>query len=370
MNMNHTFTYIEFNNLNININHACLNIAREIRLNIILKSIEEYNINRNNIKVEINEREINNTTRGVSIIFTDNNIRRELAFNSVPRGKTIYLSETQDVEWRHFIKIFHKKYVDMHKEFMNNYSMHMEDIELDYITELSHFNYNTQYTIKKFTKTMLIAEYYGKNKHFKHNQYIIRPNVYIRHSMNDDELINAINKTQEYLLNIQLENNALINKLNYRGLDTLNLNTINEIQECSVCYDECSTITNCNHYLCANCRKALRKKECPICRRPLHHARIVKEIQEQKAEPSVIEEEEEKEEEEPKYYNIEEQELFNRYILTQKNSNDNIYKEYYLNIDITDNELTRLFPNIMRNPRIKYTCSVDLGFIKVSVKTN
>jgi len=256
-----------------------------------LKSIEEYNINRNNIKVEIEEREINNNTRGVSVKFTDSNIRKKITFDSAPRNKAIYLSEKEDAIWRPFIKIFHKKYVDMHKEFMNNYSMHMENIDVEYLVEQSHFDYNHQYTIEKFTKTMIVANHLATSrskKHFKHNQYLIRPLYYVRHSMNDDELINAINKTQEFLLNIKLENDALINKLNYQGL--LHLNTINEIQDCSVCYDECSTITNCNHYLCANCYKSLIKKECPICRRPLQYARIVKEIQEQKAEPPVIEE--------------------------------------------------------------------------------
>jgi hypothetical protein len=135
---------------------------------------------------------------------------------------------------------------------------------------------------------MIVASLYGKNKHFKHNQYLIRPHIYLRHSMNDGEINNIIAKNLLYLLNIKLENNALINKLKYKKL--LHLNTINEIQECSVCYDECSTITNCNHYLCANCSKSLRKKECPICRRPLQYAKIVREIQEQKAEPPVIEE--------------------------------------------------------------------------------
>ena len=41
------------------------------------------------------------------------------------------------------------------------------------------------------------------------------------------------------------------------------------INECSVCYDECSTITYCEHPLCIPCVEKLNNNECPMCRKNL-----------------------------------------------------------------------------------------------------
>ena len=36
--------------------------------------------------------------------------------------------------------------------------------------------------------------------------------------------------------------------------------------ECCVCYDECKTITPCNHRICKVCFDKLDNKKCPYCR--------------------------------------------------------------------------------------------------------
>ena len=41
------------------------------------------------------------------------------------------------------------------------------------------------------------------------------------------------------------------------------------INECSVCYDECSTTTYCDHPICIQCVQKLNNDECPICRKKL-----------------------------------------------------------------------------------------------------
>lgn len=41
------------------------------------------------------------------------------------------------------------------------------------------------------------------------------------------------------------------------------------INECSVCYDECSTSTYCDHPLCIPCLEKLNNNECPMCRKNL-----------------------------------------------------------------------------------------------------
>jgi len=39
-------------------------------------------------------------------------------------------------------------------------------------------------------------------------------------------------------------------------------------------------------------------------------------------------------------------------------------------MEITDTEITRLFPNILRNPKIDMNCNVRLGYIEISVEIN
>lgn len=41
------------------------------------------------------------------------------------------------------------------------------------------------------------------------------------------------------------------------------------INECSVCYDDCSTSTYCEHPICIPCIQKLNNDECPMCRKKL-----------------------------------------------------------------------------------------------------
>ena len=41
------------------------------------------------------------------------------------------------------------------------------------------------------------------------------------------------------------------------------------INECSICYDDCSTTTYCNHPICIPCVQKLNNNECPMCRKNL-----------------------------------------------------------------------------------------------------
>jgi len=154
----------------------------------------------------------------------------------------------------------------------------------------------------------------------------------------------------------------------------------NKFDDCVVCYETCNYYTNCNHTLCLGCSNKLPKKICPICRNDLTLPRQVqvetfdgetKEVeQEQKEEIIIQEEKQEVQQEVP--YNIEEQDLFNTYLYNQQDMtiNDSQYKIYHFNIDITDNELTRLFPNIIRNPKIVVNVNERFGWIEVSIEIN
>ena len=52
------------------------------------------------------------------------------------------------------------------------------------------------------------------------------------------------------------------------------------------------------------------------------------------------------------------------------NVNGSQYKLYYFKIDITDNQLTRLFPNIIRNPKIDVNVNERFRWIEVSIEIN
>lgn len=41
------------------------------------------------------------------------------------------------------------------------------------------------------------------------------------------------------------------------------------LNECSICYDDCSTVTYCEHSLCIPCLQKLNNNECPMCRKQL-----------------------------------------------------------------------------------------------------
>ena len=72
------------------------------------------------------------------------------------------------------------------------------------------------------------------------------------------------------------------------------------------------------------------------------------------------------------YYNTEEQDLFNTYILYQQvmTVDDTQYKFYYFDIDITDDELKRLFPTMEINPNIYVKVSNQFELIEVIIEIN
>jgi len=72
------------------------------------------------------------------------------------------------------------------------------------------------------------------------------------------------------------------------------------------------------------------------------------------------------------YYNIEEQELFNTYLLYQQDISvdDSQYKYYYIDIEITDDELKRLFPTKDIDPNINVKVSEEFELIEVQININ
>jgi hypothetical protein len=160
-----------------------------------------------------------------------------------------------------------------------------------------------------------------------------------------------------------------------------------KFDDCCVCYETTNYYTNCNHTLCLECSKKLPRKFCPICRNDLTLPRQVqvetfngetKEVEQEQKEEIILQEEKQevqeevKEEVQQELYNIEEQDLFNTYLYNQQEMtiNNSQYKIYYFNIDITDNQLTRLFPNIIRNPKIVVNVNERFKWIEVTIKIN
>jgi len=72
------------------------------------------------------------------------------------------------------------------------------------------------------------------------------------------------------------------------------------------------------------------------------------------------------------YYNIEEQELFNTYLLYQQDISvdDSQYKYYYIDNEITDDELKRLFPTKDIDPNINVKVSEEFELIEVQININ
>ena len=69
------------------------------------------------------------------------------------------------------------------------------------------------------------------------------------------------------------------------------------------------------------------------------------------------------------YYNIEEQDLFDTYLLYQQkiSVDDSQYKFYYFDIEITDDELKRLFPTKDIDPNINVKVSNQFELIEVKI---
>jgi len=196
----------------------------------------------------------------------------------------------------------------------------------------------------------------------KHTQYYLIPNIIMEGNFQDYdthyieiELMEAYKGVLEYYKNYILE---LYLELGIYQPTEL-LNKIEErFDDCCVCYETTNYYTNCNHTLCASCYNQLPNKKCPICRRDLNLERLPMPEPEQKVE-TFDGETKEIEEEPVIYYDTEYQELYDRFkLFTDEDdicdeNGDKYYRIFY-KTNITDLELLRLHPDLMRNPNKKY----------------
>lgn len=385
-----------------------LEYSKLIRKEVIVKSMYQYQEEVNqDTYIIIKHTTLNNRNTLMMKIgwkYQDNEGRRpSLVFYYDCDCPTMMLSESQDTHWTEFIKIFNKNYVDIHRMRMRKFRMYINTLQLDYRMsvdgtwtirptpvllpqDIRWINWdlrredNGVLRFDKFTRKQCRSMRTNTGvRVFYHNKYLLVPNVTIRNNYDniDGELLYQIQRGIDELINDTKDSIHSIYEKNVNN--QLLTETIN-IEECVVCYDNTPFITNCNHYLCKDCCLGLvRPKICPICRRSLNEPKIQPIIQEQKEEPPIQEEGKDVEEEEgkvveenPKYYNIEEQELFNNYILSENeiSVNGSTYHLYYFKIDISDNQLTKLFPNLIRNPKIEMNCNLNRGYIEISVETN
>ena len=392
-----------------------LKYSKLIRKEVIIKTMFEYqNEVDNNCSIQIKKvRKNNKDVLMMKIINkTPNNENRlpSLVFYYDCYYPTIKLIENQDTDWTEFIKRFNKNYVDIHMKRINYFRILINQLQIennitidgDWIIKPTpvrlnedirwincdfRVNNNLEIIFERFTRKQCRSKIMNDGvKVCNHNKYLLLPVITLRDEYEnfDGEILYKVQRGIQEL--IEDTKNSI--KTIYEKYSTTELltETIN-IQECCVCYDNTSFITNCNHYLCKDCYSSLvRPKLCPICRRNLNAPKIQPIIQEQKVdqliqeleqmnineteEGKVVEEEKDEIIENPKYYNIEEQELFDNYILSENEINVNIkkYHLYYFKIEISDNQLTKLFPNIMRNPKVEMNCNVNRGYIEISVE--
>jgi hypothetical protein len=387
--------------------------GRLIRKEVIIKTMFQYQSEINkNCKITIKPYGDGDLTMKIS-----QTIRNEVGFPTIEFrylciSSTLKLIENVDTDWVEFIKLFNKNYVSIHKYRMNKFRIMINSLQFDFRMRMEGYwnihktpikrNVNNRWNniveirFDRFTtKQSRSVRMNSGVKVFNHNKYILIPNIKLNEEFefyDGEELFQIQRSIEELIEDSKNSINLIYDKYTKKRPLTETLN----IEECCVCYDNTNYITNCNHYLCKDCYDGLiRPKICPLCRKDLKLERVDEiPVQEQKEEPPIIQEEqpiiqEEKEEiiqeqkeepieeeqiitENPKYYNIEEQELFNNYILNENdyNVNGTTFKVYHFKIDITDNEITRLFPNCFRNPKIELLCNVRLGYFEVSVETN
>lgn len=383
--------------------------GRLIRKEVIIKTMFQYQkeINKD-CKITIKPYGIGDLTMkiGQKVRKDDGSYRYStLTFNYLCIKSTMKLIENVDTDWVEFIKLFNKNYVEIHRYRMNKFRIMINNLQSDFRMRVDG-NWNIHKTpifrnenirlrnmleirFDKFTRKQCRSVRMNNGvKVFNHNKYLLIPTIKMSQSFNSydgEELFQIQRSIEELIKDSKNSINLIYDKYTKKRPLTETLN----IEECCVCYDNTNYITNCNHYLCKDCYDGIiRPKRCPLCRKDLKLERVDEiPVQEQKEEPPIIQEEKEEiiqeqkeepiEEEEiinenPKYYNIEEQELFNNFILNENDysANGTIFKVYHFKIDITDNEITRLFPNIMRNPKMEMLCNLRMGYIEVSIETN
>jgi len=220
--------------------------------------------------------------------------------------------------------------------------------------------------VKMTKKLVKFNDIYSSTKvgrTLRHNQYYLVPNIIMQGEFNEydgyylDMLMEAYARVVEcYKKSIlELYTKLGINKIPEPEL----LNKIEErFDDCCVCYETTNYYTNCNHTLCASCYNQIPNKLCPICRRDLNLERIPLPEPEENVE-TFDGETKEIEEEKPVYYDTEYQELYDRFkLFTDEDdicdeNGDKYYRIFY-KTNITDLELLRLHPDLMRNDNKKY----------------
>jgi len=404
-----------------NIRTKCLIYSKNNLSIILLKSMYEYKNNSDdNIRIVVKK-------DGRDIIFKLINDTKGFQYQSRHNcdNKNIALIESKYSKMSDFIKIFHKNINEYYTQMMVDFENHMksrdellpnynpsDEMTIEYLIELipTHHQF-CQIRFKKITPKMIQGEYNEermgrvivKKKSCNHNKCLIVPNIKLDGDYSDYNGI-FLHYVDYKLDQIVKSSNKELMKLMKKNRKVY-LNETTDSDECCICYELTNMKTYCNHTLCKDCYDELNDKICPLCRtnlkdeiiqeqkeetndmimvdfvgdsdlsdtdeeQPIIHEEQKEEIiSEQKEEPI---EEEEIINENPKYYNIEEEELFNNYILneTEMTINGSQYKLYYFKIEITDNQLTKLFPTIMRNPKIEMLCNLRMGYIEVSVEIN
>ena len=391
-----------------NIRTKCLKYSKNNLSIILLKSMYEYKNNSDdNIRIVV-KKDKDNRRDFVFKLINDTKLFQYVSRYECDK-KNIALIESKYSKMSDFIKIFHKNINEYYTQMMVDFENHMksrdellpnynpsDEMTIEYLIELipTHHQF-CQIKLKKITPKMIMGEYSEerlggtiiKKKSCNHNKCLIVPNIKLDGDYSDYSgmYLHYVDYKLEQLVKSSNKELMKLMKKNRK----VYLNETTDSEECCICYELTNMKTYCNHTLCKDCYDELNDKICPLCRTNLKDEII----QEQKEEPPIIEEQpiiqeeqpiieelkeepiEEEEEiitENPKYYNIEEEELFNNYIIneTEMTINGSQYKLYYFKIEITDNQLTQLFPTIMRNPKIEMLCNLRMGYIEVSVEIN
>jgi len=332
----------------------------------------------------------------------DPNTKNDIQFNRLMSNHTRSKSFSQ------FYKILNRHYrvmcghidENLKREFKkllppSNIYVNDENITIEpnvCVTHISNYKKSPDvlhnYIIKFNPSTLKWKDYTFNNRVSKYPEFFIIPNI---------TFDNSIHIFPEHLENLYQCYSDIVEK--YKNKIITLYDEVIDLQpppppmfvhqnetkfdDCCVCYETTNYYTNCNHTLCMECSKKLPRKFCPICRNDLTLPRQVqvetfngetKEVEQEQKEEIILQEEKQEVQEEvqQELYNIEEQDLFNTYLYNQQDMtiNDTQYKIYYFNIDITDNQLTSLFPNIIRNPKIVVNVNERFKWIEVTIEIN
>jgi len=402
-------------------------ISSYIRWISILESIKEFKMKDYDVNVELEKSEgydnfddvVNYRTR--VYLTKPNGIITDFRFNTLSTINT-----RGDNEWGSFNKILNTKIKQIHTYYMNNLkdfiteklpviSMNiMGFVDIDFKVNPDMLNPHRcsrsrfpNYEFVKFTPKTLKYQYMlgGKtiNRIEKHPNYYITPIIKLQGEFSNYNpsdldnlhrgLHNVVEEMKEKFLN-------LYEDLFYNNQQSPYLKVIEEkFDDCCVCYETTNTYTKwCNHSLCNSCVNQITNRKCPICRTDLRGERRnnetfngeTKEIEQEEKDETVLQEEKDggdsdgdsdedsdddsdedrNGDSQENYYDVMEQELYDRFILntTDMSVNGSNYKLYYFKIEIQDIQLVKLFPTLIRNPNIDVNVNQRMGWIEVSVE--